>query len=135
MFSTPARKRAGLVLLYASVAALLLLIVGVLASTQQQTAETQRLAEQVRHTQLQGTPLGQQLAASAARILDCTDSTGECYKQNQARTAKVVGDLNRVIVLAAACSVGLESGLTVNERQVAIQGCVLNRLAQQAAKR
>lgn len=134
MFSTPARKRAGLALLYACGASFVLLIVGVLALTQQQTAETRHLAEQVRDTQLEGTPLGRQLAASAERILDCTDSTGECYKRNQERTAKVVGDLNRVIVLAAACSVGLERGLTVDQRQVAIQGCVLDRLAQQAAK-
>jgi hypothetical protein len=134
MFSTPARKRAGLVLLYACGAAFLMLVVAVLASLQEQAAETRHLAQSVRDTQIEGTPLGKQLAASADRILDCTDSTGDCYKRNQARTAKVVGDLNRVIVLAAACSVGLEHGLTVDQRQVAIQGCVLDRLAQQAAQ-
>jgi hypothetical protein len=134
MFSTPARKRAGLALLYACGAAFILLVVAVLAITQQQTQETQKLAEQVRHTQLQGTPLGQQLAESADRILDCTDSTGDCYKRNQARTAQVVGDLNRVIVLAAACSVGLDPDLSVDQRQISIQGCVLDRLARQAAK-
>lgn len=127
MFSTPRRRTAGWVLLSVTAAAVILGVIVTLVSTWQ-------IADEVRTTQLEGTPLGKQLAASADRILDCTDSTGECYKRNQRRTAQVVGDLNRVIVLAAACSVGLDPHMTVDERQVSIQGCVLDRLAQQAAK-
>lgn len=127
MFSTAGRRMVGWALLSVTAASVVLGVIVMVASTWQ-------IADDVRTTQLEGTPLGKQLAASSARILDCTDSTGECYKQNQARTAKVVGDLNRVIVLAAACSVGLEKDMTVDERQVAIQGCVLNRLARQASK-
>lgn len=129
MFSTAARKRAGLVLLYLCGAALILLIVGTLASMQQQAAETRVLAERVRATQLDGTPLGKQLASSSQRILDCTDPTGTCYHNSQKRTAEAVGNINRVVVLAAACSVGLSPQLSVAERQSQIQSCVIDRLA------
>lgn len=127
MFSTPRRRTAGWVLLSVCAVAFILGTVATVASTRQ-------AVDEVRRTQLEGTPLGKQLAKSADRILDCTDSTGECYKRNERRTAQVVGDLNRVIVLAAACSVGLDPNFTVDQRQIAIQGCVLDRLARQAAK-
>lgn len=92
------------------------------------------LTHEVRATQLEGTPTGQRLLTSADRILDCTNPEGQCYKDSQKRTAQAVGDINRVIVLAAACSVGLDREMSVERRQIVIQECVINRLAQQAAK-
>lgn len=115
MLSTDARKRALWVVIYVCAAALLLSVIGTLAA--------------VRNTQLEGTPTGQKILAASDRILDCTDPDGQCYKDSQARTAKAVGDINRVIVLAAACSVGVPRDMTVAERQAEISSCVINRLA------
>lgn len=90
---------------------------------------------QVHQTQLEGTPTGQKLLASADRILDCTDVQGECAKRNSARTAAAVADLTdnltRVVVLASACSADLPERLSVREREVAIQACIIDRLARE----
>lgn len=52
-------------------------------------------------------------------ILDCTDPTGECFQQGQARTAEAVGNINRVVVLAAACA-----RVPDNDTQEEIEDCV-----------
>lgn len=87
----------------------------------------------IRQTQLDGTPTGRKLVESADRILDCTDPEGACTKRNQRATAEAVsdltGNLTRVIVISAACSAGLPDGLTVRQREVRIQSCVIDRLA------
>ena len=127
MFSTPTRRRIGWAAIYFCVAVFVLLVLYVVASTRV-------LAEEVRDTQLEGTPTGQKLLTASDRILDCTDPEGQCFQDSQERTAKVVGDINRVIVLAAACSVGLDADLPVNRRQILIQECIINRLAVQGAK-
>jgi hypothetical protein len=96
----------------------------------------------VRNTQIEGTPTGKKLLESSDRILDCTDPgdpangrpPGKCFSDSQARTAKAVADINRVVIIAAACSAGLPEGLTVDQRQNEIQDCVITRLAQRAAK-
>lgn len=63
-------------------------------------------------------------------IQDCTQPAGACYKRGQKQTASAVSDINRVIILAAACaSSGLPPDLSVAERQAAIQSCVISRLA------
>lgn len=64
------------------------------------------------------------------QIQDCIDSDGVCYERNQKQTAKAVGDINRVIVLAAACSAGVDAELSVVQRQALIQECVIEGLAQ-----
>ena len=104
-------------------------ILGIVATV----ASTRQAVDEVRKTQLEGTPLGKQLATSADRILDCTNPDGECTKRNQQQTAEAVrdltGNLTRVIVISAACSAGLPDGLTVRQREVRIQSCVIDRLA------
>jgi hypothetical protein len=120
MFSTPRRRRIGWAILYVCGAVFVLGVVGTLAA--------------VRDTQLEGTPTGQKLLTASERILDCTDPNGQCFKDSQERTAKAVGDINRVIVLAAACSAGLDPNLTVDQRQTQISECVIDRLALGAAK-
>lgn len=62
-------------------------------------------------------------------IEDCTTPGQPCYERGVRRTANAVGDIQRVIVLAAACSVGLDPSRSVVERQSAIQACVIERLA------
>lgn len=115
MFSTPVRRRLGWTVISVCAACIIFGTIGTLAA--------------VRNTQLEGTPTGQKLLEASNRILDCTDPEGKCYQDSQERTAKAVGDINKVVVLAAACSVGLPDGLTVAERQDEIQSCVIDRLA------
>lgn len=67
-------------------------------------------------------------------IRSCTEPTGTCYQSGQKRTASAVADINRVVILAAACATGLPEGLTVSERQTAIQSCVITRLASSNSK-
>lgn len=124
MFSTPRRRTAGWVLLSVTAAVVILGLVTLLVSTWQ-------IADEVRNTQIEGTPTGKKLVASADRILDCTSPEGQCFKDGQKRTANAVGDINRVIVLAAACSVGLNPEWSVSRRQTAIQTCVIDRLSRQ----
>lgn len=85
----------------------------------------------IRNTQLEGTPTGKRLLAASDRILDCTEADGECYQKGQKQTAKAVGDINRVVILASACSVGLDPKMPILERQTVIQNCVIQRLAAQ----
>jgi len=68
-------------------------------------------------------------------IQDCTQPTGDCYQRGQKRTASAVSDINRVIILAAACSAGLPRDLSVEQRQAQIQTCVIDRLAAIQQKR
>lgn len=127
MFSTPGGRRIGWTILYTCLALFVLLVVATLLSTRQ-------LAVEVRNTQLEGTPTGKKLLESAEIIKDCTTPEGDCYKRAQERTADAVGDINRVVIMAAACASGLPAGLSVDERQTEIQACVIDRLARQARK-
>lgn len=63
-------------------------------------------------------------------VEDCTTPGGVCYERSKKQTGDAVADINRVVILAAACSVGLPRDLTVGERQTRIQSCVIERLAQ-----
>lgn len=101
-------------------------------------AATLGLTQEVRDTQIDGTPTGQKLVRSADRILDCTNPDGACTKRNQQATARAVsdltGNLTRVIVISAACSAGLPDGLTVRQREVRIQSCVIDRLSRDTGR-
>lgn len=96
------------------------------------------LTQTVRDTQIEGTPTGRKLLAASDRILDCTDPgdvatsrpPGECFTQSQERTATSVGDINRVVILAAACAAGLPDGLSENARVIRTQDCVIRQLTQ-----
>lgn len=37
-------------------------------------------------------------------LVDCTSPGGECYERGQERTGEAVGNINRIVVLAAACA-------------------------------
>lgn len=66
---------------------------------------------------------------SLALIKSCTTPGMDCYERGQRQSAKAVGDINKVIILAAACASGLPDGVTVAERQDLISTCVIDRLA------
>lgn len=105
------------------------LVVGVLTVL----VRTNQVAETIREAQVESIQRGKEIQSLSETINGCVDPEGSCYKQGQRRTAGAVADINRVVILAAACSVGLSPDVTVVERQAAIQSCVLERLARNAA--
>jgi hypothetical protein len=92
-------------------------------------ARTGDLVSAIRETQKSNTGLTRETHSTTDLIRSCVDPSGRCFKRGQRRTAQAVADINRVIVLAAACSVGVPPSLSVADRQVAIQSCVIDRLA------
>lgn len=62
-------------------------------------------------------------------IEDCTQPTGECYKDGQRRTTKAVGDINRVVIAAAACAADVDPSAPIGKRIATITACVSDRLA------
>jgi len=52
-----------------------------------------------------------------------------CYERGQQQTADAVADINRVIILAAACAGDLPDGLSSQQRADLITACVTKRLA------
>lgn len=71
-----------------------------------------------------------ELAAQSALIRSCTTPGMPCFAEAQRRTAGAVANINRVIILAAACSSGLNPALPVPTKQDLIQTCVIDRLAE-----
>lgn len=99
----------------------IVVVVAILVSATKSTA--------IRDTQVTNTQLLENTGATLELIQSCTTPGEPCYDDGQKRTAAAVGDINRVIVLAAACSVGLDPDYSVDKRQVAIQECVIERLS------
>lgn len=69
------------------------------------------LTAQIRATQVQNTQKNdardQELRVInkvARRIESCTTPNKPCWKRSQRQTAQAVGDINRVVILAAACA-------------------------------
>lgn len=79
--------------------------------------QTQNAAEQARHTTRNTNKV-------AHAVLDCTTPGGKCFKRSKRATARAVGDINRVIVLAATCA-----DMPGDQTQRQIERCVLHRLA------
>jgi len=90
---------------------------------------TWALTDQIRESQKTNTGTLEATQKTLDAVEDCTQPTGECFQRGQKRTASAVGDINRVVILASACSVGLDTRLSVEQRQAEIQQCVIDRLA------
>lgn len=62
----------------------------------------------------------------ARRIVSCTEPTGQCFKDGQARTGEAVASINQVVIYAVACSkvIPNQGDRTFTE----IQTCVEARL-------
>ena len=60
-------------------------------------------------------------------IIDCVQPTGKCYQDGQARTAKAIGSINEVSVLAAACAPNYVN-LPLPQRVAAIEACIKRRV-------
>jgi hypothetical protein len=83
---------------------------------------------QIRTDQVDRKPQLAEDSATLALIKDCTEPGGECFKRGQKRTAEAVGNINQVIVAAAACAAGVDARLPVDERLAFISNCVAQRL-------
>lgn len=58
-------------------------------------------------------------------IADCVQPSGKCFKDSQERTGKLVGSLNQVATLAAACSADAAvAALPIGPRIDAIDACI-----------
>jgi hypothetical protein len=79
---------------------------------------------QIRSAQVDRNPQNEKNDETLAIIKDCTEPTGACFKDAQRRTAKAVGDINRVIIIAAACA-----SEPVEQSVAQIADCVTRRLA------
>jgi archaellum component FlaG (FlaF/FlaG flagellin family) len=67
-------------------------------------------------------------------IKSCTTPGQPCYERGQQQTAGAVANINKVVILASACSIGLSGDLSVEHRQTLIESCVIQRLAADAPK-
>lgn len=94
-------------------------------------SRTGAIVETIRETQKSNTTLTQDTHTTADLIKSCVEPSGDCFRQGQRRTASAVADINRVVILAAACASGLPPGMSVSDRQAHIQTCVIDRLAVQ----
>lgn len=93
---------------------------------------------QIRHQQVQsnGTLQSANAAARSAattgdEVHSCVTPGEPCYERAQRKTAGAVSNINRVVILAAACAVGRTG--TVTEIETQIQACVIDGLARQSA--
>lgn len=78
---------------------------------------------QIRITQVDNTQRAEQDSEALLIIKDCTQPAGKCFKRGQRATAKAVGDINQVVILAAACA-----PLTPGDVD-AITACIVDGLA------
>jgi hypothetical protein len=92
----------------------------------------------IRHQQVQNLSTLQsarQAAIEAKRTADtiasCTTPGQPCYERAQKQTGQAVANINRVVILAAACAVG-KTGTTA-QIETQIQACVIDGLARQNA--
>lgn len=93
-------------------------------------AQTSSLVEEIRRAQVTNTQTLNNSDETLQVVKDCTQPTGQCFKDGQARTAEAVSSINQVVILAAACA-SQEHGQTV----ATIQQCVIDRLAASAHKK
>lgn len=106
------------------------LVIGLLTLFVKMSSQT----DAIRQTQQTNTETSRVSQRTLDAIESCTTPGKPCYQNGQTQTAKAVGDINRVVVLAAACSVGLDPHLSVGDRQAVISSCVITRLARQSAQ-
>lgn len=64
------------------------------------------------------------------QINSCVTPGMPCYQQGQQRTAGVLGSVERIIILSAACSVDVSQTESVDQRISDITSCVTKRLTQ-----
>lgn len=103
------------------------LLVGVLAAA---ALSVPVLTAQIRATQVDNTQKADErdktlraVQRGNRLIEDCVRPNGKCYERGQRQTAKAVGDINRVVILAAACASQMPGASTD-----AIQRCVVEGL-------
>lgn len=94
---THTRRQVGGALLGVATGALVVLVMVLLVRVADLTA-------QIRETQKVTAPLTEKIDKTSRRIRSCTTPKMPCYERSQRQTAKAVGDINEVVILAAACA-------------------------------
>ena len=111
-------------------------LTGVLAGTavifslaaQSRTAD---VVTAIRDTQVTNTSTNKNTNRTLHLVRSCVTPGHKCYVDSQRRTGQAVGSINQVVILAAACSVGLPEGLTVAQRAARVKTCVVHALPAQ----
>lgn len=98
------------------------------------------LSSEIRATQQAGSPAvkaaidaAESADAGTDYIKDCVEAGGECYKDNQRRSADAIASLNQVAILASGCAAGFAE-LPPDRRVAETQQCVITRLSIQVAR-
>lgn len=94
-------------------------------------ARTYTVTSDIRGSQVENTKARKSSDATLDAVRSCTTPGRKCFEAGKQQTAGAVANINRVVILAAACSVGLDPHMRVADRQDAIQSCVIDRLARQ----
>lgn len=119
----PHRARA---LIYGLTALAVGLVVAMLLSVPIVTA-------QIRATQLDRQPQTEKNDETLAVIRDCTQPTGQCFKDGQKRTAEAVSQIGAGNILAVVCALAVPDGTPTNVALEQVTECVTKRLAAQQA--
>lgn len=69
------------------------------------------------------------LAEQSVLIKSCTTPGEPCFLRAKRQTGRAVSSINRVVILAAACSVNTSPDMSVAQRRIQIQGCVIQQLS------
>lgn len=64
------------------------------------------------------------------QINSCVTPGMPCYQQGQQRTAGVLSDVSRIVILSAACSIAVSQTESLDQRISDITSCVTKRLGQ-----
>jgi hypothetical protein len=120
--TTRTRRQVGGAILGVCIGGLVILVLALMV-------RTWSLTDQIRAGQIENTHARESSDRTLQAVRSCTTPGQSCYDRGQSQTAKAVGDINRVVILAAACSSSLPAGLSVSDRQSRIQQCVIDRLA------
>lgn len=105
------------------VTAILVLLIGAVITSATKST-------QIRDQQQQNSPLIANSDETLQLIKACTTPGLRCYERGQRQLADAVGNVNRVVVLAAACASG-----PVTKSEAEIQACVIERLSNQQPPR
>lgn len=68
---------------------------------------------------------------SRDRIVSCTDPTGTCYQEGQARTGALISQLIDTFIDATACAPAAPADATPAERKASIARCIITLRTEQ----
>jgi hypothetical protein len=76
----------------------------VIVATVWNTVETRRTVNEVRHTQVVGSPIALRTEEILTVLKDCVTPAGKCYQRGQENQSKAVDQIQKIIVLSNGCA-------------------------------